>query len=257
MNKIRRQLGLKNSIDKIQIVPLWNMFTAAKNRLASGMGTKPAILRRLGRTVNASVQQRIAENRTTESATLELLSHHESADVRAAVAQNDNTSRATVDSLSGDASSDVRYAMAANARTSTALLETLSTDENPYVQDRAQRTQARLKLEPKLGEAKQADITLAYLEAMPKQTELLVAYCLEQNNPVLTLLDSDTDVCSLLSAGWLKSIPSSPIGTICFKFTPTSWRHLKSLQSKFLTAGLVSELTVYRQRKTVVYPWVW
>ena len=139
------------SINLIRTCPHWNMYTAAKNRLASSLVNAPGVLDRLGRQLNERVQLRVAENRTTDTETLEFLSKHGSGSIRSAVAQNDNTRQSTVDSLADDVNSDVRYAMAANPSTSSPLLERLATDENPYVQERAQRTIARVKAEETLS----------------------------------------------------------------------------------------------------------
>lgn len=136
---------LKTSISAIWMCPRWNMFTAAKNRLASSLIIRLGALELLARKGSISVQQRVAENRTTNSETLELLSRHDSSDIRSAVAQNDNSLRSTVDSLADDTNCDVRFAMAENPWTSAVLLERLAEDDNPYVQNRALRTQARLK----------------------------------------------------------------------------------------------------------------
>lgn len=136
--------------DQIRNTARWNQYTAAKNRLASNQNSSTGILNLLARRINTKVQQRVAENTSTDSRTLELLSKHESSQVRSAVAQNKNTLRSTVDSLAGDLSSDVRYAMAEDAGTSTTLLETLAGDDNPYVQERAKRTQSRLQAEKTL-----------------------------------------------------------------------------------------------------------
>lgn len=144
------ELAATTRIGKIRIWPRWNTFTAAKDRLASSLINKPGVLDRLGRKLNTSVQLRVAENRTTNFETLDYLSLHDSSDIRSAVAQNDNTLRSTVDALADDVSSDVRFAMAENPWTSTALLQRLAEDENPFVQNRAQRTQARLKAEETL-----------------------------------------------------------------------------------------------------------
>lgn len=141
------ELVAKTKINKIHICPRWNMFTAARNRLASSVDSSPAVLKRLAGRVNTSVQQRVAENNRTDSETLELLAQHESSAVRSAVAQNENSLRSTVASLASDTSCDVRFAIAEDPRTSTALLGKLAEDENPYVQNRARRTQAVLKAE--------------------------------------------------------------------------------------------------------------
>lgn len=284
----------KDLIDKI--CPQWNMFTAAKNRLATSLGNKPGVLDRLARRVDTPVQQRVAENRTTNSETLEFLSQHDSSDVRSAVAQNDNTLRSTVDSLAGDASCDVRFAMAENPGTSPVLLERLADDENPYVQDRAKRTQARLQAEetllvhpgpsptsvklekaqhpivlfclnlfgtspglPGVDKAKQIPIpiTLAALAAMSKQTQLLLAHSMEQGNPDLTLLVDDTDACELISTGWLMPVPCTTVGMINFRIRRDVWHRLTSLSPAFLNHDLVSDLISYRKRKSALYPWVW
>lgn len=103
----------------------------------------------------------------------------------------------------------------------------------------------------------QKRITLADLATMPKETQLLLAHSLEDNNPDLTLLDDDTDVCKLLSAGWLMSVPCTTIGIICFRIKPVVWRRLRSLRSTFLNHHLLSDLEAYRKRKSALYPWVW
>lgn len=135
----------KRTIDKIGKSRRWNMFTAAKNRLASSLDSTTGVLNRLARRGETSVQQRVAENRSTDSETLDLLAQHQSADVRSAVAQNVNTRESTTHTLAADVNADVRYAMAENPLTSTELLETLAEDENPFVQHRTRQTQALLK----------------------------------------------------------------------------------------------------------------
>jgi len=105
--------------------------------------------------------------------------------------------------------------------------------------------------------ASPAAITIADLTALPRQTQLLAAHCLEQNYNDFTLLDRDTDACNLVALGWLTSIPVSTIGILRFKFKPNIWRQLSSLRYKFLTNRLRYELSNYRQHKTTLYPWVW
>jgi hypothetical protein len=131
----------------------WNMFTAAKNRLASLLSTSPAVLKHLGRTGNKSVRQRVGENPSSDSQTLDGLSKDGDSNVRSAVAGNPSTSGATAEFLSVDENADVRYAMAENHKTSESLLKQLATDDNPYVKDRAERTQARNKSENETDEA--------------------------------------------------------------------------------------------------------
>ena len=127
------------------LAPLWNLFTAAKKSLASSSNTKANVLTNLAIRGNKAVQERVAENTSTDSLTLEWLAKHEDSVVRSAVAQNDSTPSATASRLSDDHHCDVRYAMAENPKTDEAILEKLTNDTNPYVQDRAKRTQARLR----------------------------------------------------------------------------------------------------------------
>jgi len=147
MKFMTRVVTFKRRAGEKGIVPMWNMYTAAKNRLASNQDSTSGVLFRLACKKNFSVQQRVAENSSSDSQTLDLLAQHQSANVRSAVAQNENTSELTMNSLAADLSADVRYAMAENPLTDEILLETLAGDENPYVQDRARRSQARLRAE--------------------------------------------------------------------------------------------------------------
>lgn len=100
-------------------------------------------------------------------------------------------------------------------------------------------------------------ITLADLATMPRETQLLLAHCLEKNDPDMTLLDDDTDVCPLLSGRWLISVPCTTIGIISFRINPFVWRHLHSLRSAFLNRALLSDLESYRKGKSARYPWNW
>jgi hypothetical protein len=134
LNTLRDRMADKNS---------WNMFTAAKHRLASLLSTSPSVLQQLGRTGSQSVRQRVGENPSSDSQTLDGLSKDGDSDVRSAVAGNPSTSEETAEFLSADQNADVRYAMAENNKTSQNLLKQLATDDNPYVKDRAERTQAR------------------------------------------------------------------------------------------------------------------
>lgn len=105
--------------------------------------------------------------------------------------------------------------------------------------------------------AKRKRITLADLAKMPKETQMLLAYCLKKNNPDLTLLDDDTDACKLVSGDWLISVPCTTIGIMCFRIKPDVWRRLRSLRSVFLAHDLMSDLEAYRKRKSALYPWIW
>jgi hypothetical protein len=129
-----------------------NLFTAAKHLLASGACTSGSTLSRLGRLGSDSVRRLIAENPTTDEATLDHLSKDHDTDVRSAVADNPSTSAATTEQLAGDQSADVRYSMAESSKTPRDLLKRLAKDDNPYIQDRAERTQARIESDEKVDE---------------------------------------------------------------------------------------------------------
>jgi hypothetical protein len=93
----------------------------------------------------------VAENINATPETLTLLARHESSDIRAAVAQNGHSFPSTVNALSDDPDCDVRYAMAENPWMSKDVLEKLSSDENPFVQNRARRTQALIRAEENIA----------------------------------------------------------------------------------------------------------
>jgi hypothetical protein len=100
-------------------------------------------------------------------------------------------------------------------------------------------------------------VTLDALAAMPRQAHLLLAHALEQRDPNLMLLENDTDVGELISAGWLSSIPCSTIGIVCLKIKPHIWHKLVSLGPTFFTPDLKRGLKSYRKSKSALYPWIW
>jgi hypothetical protein len=99
--------------------------------------------------------------------------------------------------------------------------------------------------------------TLADLTAMPKQTQLLLAHILEQNNPELMVFENDSDAQELCSTGWLRALPCSTVGFISFKINQHCWRQLSLLRTQFLTGDLLSALESYRKRNSTLYPWNW
>lgn len=143
MPRLTREQRLRDL--EAALAPLMNMFLAAKRRLASNPLTQQSVLTSLAIRGSKSVQQRVAENSSTDTLTLDWLAKHADSEVRSAVAQNNSTTHATASTLSDDHHCDVRYAMAENPETNESILDKLTTDENPYVQDRAKRTQARLR----------------------------------------------------------------------------------------------------------------
>lgn len=271
--------------------PAWNLFTAAKNRLASHHDTDAETLDRLSKTGTESVQQRIAENSSSTPDTLEYLSKHASGNIRAAVAQNGSTASDVIGVLARDGDADVRYAMAENAATDAQLLWRLANDENPYVSERALRTLARLKAEkdhdnrpalakkrgniiasrfsrfylklfvrgPRSSSSEQRrQPTLANLAALPERTRLMVGHFLDYKTPDLMILTGDADLPDLLATGWVEhSSPPSPPGVACLHFTDAAWHRLLDLRRRLLSAPMHIQLTKYRALKTAEYPWVW
>ena len=104
---------------------------------------------------------------------------------------------------------------------------------------------------------KQVVMSLSNLTAMPKRSQMLLAYCIEQNNPELLMLDCDTDVAKPLAAGWFLPLPSATVGVRCFKIEPHAWHKLKDLGPNFLTTDLLRMLKTYRKQKSASYPWIW
>jgi len=102
-----------------------------------------------------------------------------------------------------------------------------------------------------------ARITMMDLAALSKHTQLLVAYCLDENNPNLTLLAGDSDIDELVSAGWMISVPCSTVGIRCSKFMPSVWQQLRSIKWQFVKNNLAADLLAYKRNKSLCYPWNW
>lgn len=100
-------------------------------------------------------------------------------------------------------------------------------------------------------------ISLAHLNALPQPTQLLLAYCLLQGNPEVSLMKGDIDADEMISAGWLGIVPNMTSGLRTFKFQPDVWARLKSLRPEFLDNILVSEIQSYAKSKSSNYPWIW
>lgn len=113
------------------------------------------------------------------------------------------------------------------------------------------------KAGPKTELVQQRSITLSDMQALPRETQLLLAHSLMQRQPDLMLLKRDTDIDSLLSHDWLTQIPCSTRGIVCYKYKPDIWRQLVSLRVKFMTATLIKSLKSYRKAKSAMYPWIW
>lgn len=104
---------------------------------------------------------------------------------------------------------------------------------------------------------KSANISMADLIVLPKNAQLLLAYCLTRDYSEITLLTSDSDVDGLRDAGWLISMPCSTLGILCFKFRPEMWKRLVSISHTFLKRQLLVEVESYRRGKSALYPWNW
>lgn len=95
------------------------------------------------------------------------------------------------------------------------------------------------------------------IASMPRQTQLLLAHCLERNDPYLTLQNGDTDAACLIKEEWLKPIECTTIGIACFRIKPYIWHQLKTSRHQFV--GMISrtEIESYRKAKSANYPWLW
>lgn len=98
-------------------------------------------------------------------------------------------------------------------------------------------------------------ISLANITALPQQTQLLLAYCLVQGDPDLSLMTGDRDADDMISAGWLGKVSNMTSGVLSFKFQPDHWSRLKSLRAEFLAKIPVAEIQCYAKSKSAGYPW--
>lgn len=95
------------------------------------------------------------------------------------------------------------------------------------------------------------------LTGMCKPSQLLLAHCLERNNPDVELLSSDLDIRDLQTAQWVTSMPCPTIGVVCFKIKSEVWKNLRSFRQACLEGDLAADLAGYRKRKSISYPWNW
>jgi hypothetical protein len=100
-------------------------------------------------------------------------------------------------------------------------------------------------------------ISLANIAALPQQTQMLLAYCLVQGNPELSLMTGDRDADDMISAGWLGKVTNMTSGVLSFKFQPDTWTRLKSLRPEFLAKIPLTEIQYYAKSKSAGYPWTW
>jgi hypothetical protein len=97
----------------------------------------------------------------------------------------------------------------------------------------------------------------ADLAALPKQAQLLLAHCLEQDSPDLQMMTNDPDSSSLESAGWLVRLPCPTLDISCFRIRSGIWQDLRSSNAQFMSETRLADLHAYRCHKTAAYPWVW
>lgn len=100
-------------------------------------------------------------------------------------------------------------------------------------------------------------ISMADLIALPRNSQLLLAYCLTRNYSEITLFNSDSDEAALADAGWLVSMPCPTLGILCYRFKPNAWRRLKELSQIFLKGQILVDVESYRLEKSALYPWNW
>lgn len=99
--------------------------------------------------------------------------------------------------------------------------------------------------------------TIADLKLLSKESQLLLAHCLERNNRSLTLLETDRDSGDLITEGWLVPTPNTAVGVMSYLVERQAWGLMRSLQSEILTNSFLAELESYRKGKSAGYPWVW
>ena len=105
----------------------------------SGKGHERS-LRRLARSKEETIRRRVAENSLCPKDLLDELARDESSDVRIAAGLNRSADKRIYGELCNDPSPDVRFMLASTSYMPNLLLRILANDENPYVQERANRT---------------------------------------------------------------------------------------------------------------------
>jgi hypothetical protein len=100
-------------------------------------------------------------------------------------------------------------------------------------------------------------ITVSDLALLPRKSQLLIAHFLDQKMRTMTILDSDTDIQSLLSIRLVRTLPRTQIGVTNLEFTRDAWAQLQRIRTKFLSDQILTELELYRKHKSAEYPWIW
>ncbi|MBI5174089.1 MAG: hypothetical protein HY986_14505 [Candidatus Melainabacteria bacterium] len=112
---------------------------------------------------------------------------------------------------------------------------------------------------PRAAVSSRTVISLADLSAMSEHGQLFLAYWLVRNQPLVTIINGDTDVTELLAQNWLVNSQCSTIGVSEYRFRPEVWQQLTKLADgeQFLTAARLRRLRSYIQGKSALYPWLW
>jgi hypothetical protein len=93
--------------------------------------------------------------------------------------------------------------------------------------------------------------------ALPEQTRLLVAHCLDRDRNRLSLLNGDRDADALVNMGWLTPLVCPTKGLKEYAFKPAVWAQLSNRKNAILNRDVRENLDCYRQRKSAGYPWRW
>ena len=100
-------------------------------------------------------------------------------------------------------------------------------------------------------------LSLVDLRALPEETQLLLAYFLEQDTRRITLLKLDRDAEPLKARGWLEEVPTTIIGVREYNVLTDVWQQQKALSEGFVTEEIRHKLEGYKDRKNKQYPWTW
>ncbi len=106
-------------------------------------------------------------------------------------------------------------------------------------------------------ETKQPAVRSTDIASMPRQSLLLLAHCLERNDPDLEIAVGDPDADNMMSKGWFIEIPCMTTGMVCCRFRPHIWYQLNSYRNKVFNMVSSTEIENYRKTKSANYPWVW
>lgn len=118
------------------------------------------------------------------------------------------------------------------------------------------RAQVIKMLSPSQSPNSAEEAGLVQFRSLKEESQLLLAYCLSVNNPVIQLLTFDHDADELVALGWLKKGPiQNSLQT--YVIAADKQDVLVEFEDKILDRDMQDRLERYKLRKRALYPWCW